>query len=381
MVCGEGADVGEHRGWRVVVKGPGVWLAVWREDGQDRTRQFSKRRGQTRDLAEAFARQRAAEVLLGIREAVIAGGVPLAARAAVTAELVADYLEVLRGRRLAISTIKYLEWMFGVFAAAVPDLHAPGARKRLREWLDSLKNQRTGKLISPATRNKFLVMIRALCQWAVKQQRLSSDLTEGIEAARLDDRLKPQFTIPELRTCLQRRTFKAGRKPRKGKAPPDDLYYLLFAVLCYAGLRYQEACFLRWEDIDFSAGIILVRLDSGAAIKRNRERIVPLQAELRTLLEPHQKKNGHLFAGWRSNPRRDFRAFCERAGVDPGKRTPHSLRHSYAGLMTATGVPGPLLGAYLGHTNAATTMIYTKLAARYAQVVGDWKRGEFQLLI
>lgn len=62
-----------------------------------------------------------------------------------------------------------------------------------------------------------------------------------------------------------------------------------------------------------------------------------------------------------------------------GRRTPHSCRHTYAGLMTATGVPGALLGAYLGHSSADTTAIYTKLAGRYAQAVGAWGRGEFRL--
>lgn len=47
--------------------------------------------------------------------------------------------------------------------------------------------------------------------------------------------------------------------------------------------------------------------------------------------------------------------------------------------MTATGVPGALLGAYLGHSSADTTAIYTKLASRYAQAVGGWARGEFRL--
>jgi site-specific recombinase XerC len=38
-----------------------------------------------------------------------------------------------------------------------------------------------------------------------------------------------------------------------------------------------------------------------------------------------------------------------------------------------------LLGAYLGHSNASTTMGYTKLATRYVTAVKDWPRGEFRL--
>jgi len=76
---------------------------------------------------------------------------------------------------------------------------------------------------------------------------------------------------------------------------------------------------------------------------------------------------------------RRFARFLARCGIPAAGRTPHSCRHTYAGLMTATGVPGALLGAYLGHSSADTTAIYTKLAGRYAQAVGAWQRGAFQL--
>jgi hypothetical protein len=45
-------------------------------------------------------------------------------------------------------------------------------------------------------------------------------------------------------------------------------------------------------------------------------------------------------------------------------------------MLTATGVPTALVGAYLGHTAAATTMLYTKLAASYVNSVAGWERGE-----
>jgi hypothetical protein len=47
--------------------------------------------------------------------------------------------------------------------------------------------------------------------------------------------------------------------------------------------------------------------------------------------------------------------------------------------MTASGVPGPLLMAYMGHSSAATQLQYTKMAARFVTVVKGWARGEFAL--
>ena len=79
------------------------------------------------------------------------------------------------------------------------------------------------------------------------------------------------------------------------------------------------------------------------------------------------------------NLRRSFPAYLTACGVPIEDRTPHSCRHTYAGFMTATGVPTALLAAYMGHASAATTFGYAQAAARHVQAVAGWPRGEFRL--
>lgn len=76
---------------------------------------------------------------------------------------------------------------------------------------------------------------------------------------------------------------------------------------------------------------------------------------------------------------RDFRRFLKRATIPLDGRTPHSCRHTYAGLMTATGVPSILLATYLGHAATATTAGYSSMAAQYVTQVEGWARGQFRL--
>ena len=74
---------------------------------------------------------------------------------------------------------------------------------------------------------------------------------------------------------------------------------------------------------------------------------------------------------------RCFRSYLRACVVPVDGRSPHSCRHTYAGLMTATGLPSGLLSAYLGHSSAATTLGYLSLAGRYAQgEAGQWRRGD-----
>jgi integrase len=199
---------------------------------------------------------------------------------------------------------------------------------------------------------------------------LPRDPTLAIDRASREERVRAQFTIDDLRAMLT---------AQLADASPE--YHRLVALLAYTGMRFREAALARWEDIDWSGRCILVRVGPGRRVKRNRERLIPLQDELAAVLEPHRQEAGPLTQGQEWNPTRGFRSYLKRAGVAVDGRSPHSLRHTYAGIMTATGVPAQLLMAYLGHSSAATMLRYTRLAARFVAVTEreKWQRGEIRI--
>ncbi len=123
--------------------------------------------------------------------------------------------------------------------------------------------------------------------------------------------------------------------------------------------------------------------------KGRKERLVPLQPELATLLRLYRRAgndhDGFLFP---DNIRRDdggnlarrFDAFIKAADIPKAGRSTHSLRHCYAGLMTGSGEPTALLQAYMGHSQSDMTQHYAQAAARYRSGVAAWGRGKFTLL-
>ena len=346
-------------GWRARLL-RGSWVGIVRIPKENREESKS---WPTRQEAEKWAKRRYADLLTG-------AGFAAKRSEGDTATLTTDYLADLKARGRVDSHRREVKRVLDLLAIAVPNLQASNAASELEQWLNE-----TTKDNARATRNRWLVTVRGLCRWAIRRRRLERDPTEAIDKASVPEYLRPQFTLAELKKCLAQSHYKCPR----GDDPKVDPWHLLFAVLTYTGLRFQEAVHVRWEDIDWSGHVVMVALAAGGRVKRKRERLVPLQAELAAILESVRRESGHLFGGKEWNPTRGFQSFLGRAGVTVDGRSPHSLRHTYAGLMTATGLPGTLLMAYLGHTSAATTMEYTKLATRYVASTEGWGRGRLAI--
>ena len=362
-----------NRGWSV-----GPWKGQWRARVLvPETGRYEERAGVVRSELADWAERRRGELISG--HATSQAGL----KQARTADLADLYLADLGLRE---RTPKHIAWVKRVLQSAqgaVPVLAGSYVTGQLEAWLRGL--QRAG--LSPRTRNMHLVNLRALCRWAIRRGYLVEDPTRVLQMAQEPTFIKAQWTVPELRTILQRTRFAtsraepylpAGAEPR-GRAEP---YHLVVALMTYAGLRLDEALHLRWEDVDWSGGCLLVRIASGASIKGKKERIVPLQAELREILtrnRPADGGKGSIAQVMGTKGHRDILGFVRRAGIDPGDRSPHSFRHTYAGLMTASGVPSLLLAAYMGHSSVKTTAIYAQLAARYVGSTVGWGRGEFKI--
>jgi integron integrase len=180
---------------------------------------------------------------------------------------------------------------------------------------------------------------------------------------------------------------------------------LLMAQLMFgAGLRVEECCTLRVKDIDFGSSVVNVRDGKGA-----KDRTTVLPACLKTTLHAHLVQVARLHADdrnrgaglaplpgaldrkypkaseslpwqfvfpsslcrpwgesgrnarWHVSPatiQRAFRQAVVRAGVLK-HATVHTLRHSFATQLLASGTDIRTIQLLLGHRNLQTTMIYT----------------------
>lgn len=342
--------MGEHKGYRLRLDASGKTRAeVWEPERQRyRSRSFKDPKE-----AKAWAKAEAAGVLVGKPEPALEEAQQS------TAKLAESYLKNLKARGRSDSHMANVRHTLKGVEATTPSLATKDAGASIEAFLDNTR-------VSPASRNRMLVEIRALCRWAIRRDLLVKDPTRAIERTTVGQYLRPQFTVSELVRLLWLPT-------------PSPAWHRRFALLAYAGLRADEADALTWADVDLAGKVLLVRHHKGHRLKRGRERIVPLQPALAAVLGTPGAPHAQVAPLPDINDRRGMAKFLEAHGVPVNGRSPHSCRHTYAGIMTATGVPSGLLGAYLGHSSAATTLLYVKMASLHVSSVDGWKRGEYRI--
>ena len=138
-----------------------------------------------------------------------------------------------------------------------------------------------------------------------------------------------------------------------------------------AGLRLNEACHLRPEHLDRSAGQIRVEQGKG---RKDRYTVLPkrLLRELEAYWRMYHPQGGWLFPSTR-NPQESmpdgtgqkiFYQAVARAGL-PDKGGIHCLRHSFATHWMEAGLPLFVLKRLLGHTSLSTTNKYLHVSREH----------------
>src|SRR5262249_3606377 len=146
---------------------------------------------------------------------------------------------------------------------------------------------------------------------------------------------------------------------------PDHRDATMIRVAYRHGLRASELVTLRWDQIDFAAGILHV-----IRRKRGTPSTHPISGdELRALrrLKREAKPSPFVFVSERGSPFSvaGLQKLIARAGVAANfefQLHPHMLRHSCGFKLANDGVDTRSLQAYLGHKNIQHTVRYSELS-------------------
>lgn len=203
------------------------------------------------------------------------------------------------------------------------------------------------------------VAIRIFFRFLLARNLLTKNPAENLPIPRIEGYLPETLNAPEVERLLEsvRETDSLGLRDRA-------MLELLYA----SGLRVSELCNTRLEHLDLDEGMIRV---TG---KGNKTRLVPVGGKaleaIRRYLETERptlvgKRTGaEIFLsvrGKKLTPQRIWqliKQYAARAGLESNVY-PHILRHSFATHLLGGGADLRIIQEMLGHSDIATTQIYT----------------------
>ncbi|GAB4397912.1 MAG: tyrosine recombinase XerA [Anaerolineales bacterium] len=220
------------------------------------------------------------------------------------------------------------------------------------------------------TINQAMAALSAWFKWAVANGLMTENPAQGLTnvaqvaaGPKYLDRKEQAALLRAIEKDLQ---VAQARFPKRFLVRRRDASLTLF--LLHTGLRLQEVCDLRLDDVPVSErkGSVLVRQGKGS-----KQRSIPLNAEARkALLEwltlrPQDAPHDFVWVAIESKALspiapRSVQRIVLRLGQDAGldDLTPHTLRHTFAKNLVNADVSLEKVAALLGHSNLNTTRIY-----------------------
>lgn len=222
---------------------------------------------------------------------------------------------------------------------------------------------------SARTAARRLSCLRQFYRFLLTDGRRDDDPTGPVDSPTLPKTLPGVLSEEEVERLL------AAACPEDGGLTPrreaDGLRLRAMIELLYgSGLRVSELVSLPLHAVSAETRSLLVRG------KGEKERLVPLGAPARRALDaylavrarhlegdapsrwlfPSRAASGHLT---RHRLAQMLKRLAQEAGIEPGRVSPHALRHAFASHLLAHGADLRAVQKMLGHADIATTEIYT----------------------
>lgn len=237
----------------------------------------------------------------------------------------------------------------------------------LREWIVTLSSDG----MTNSTINRKVASLKSYFKFLCITQTLDSYPLEGHKPLRVKKELQVPFSEQEM-LKVERGDFK------------DDFYglqnFVIISLFYSSGIRKSELIELDLKNID------LVNQEIKVLGKRNKERVVPLIAEVTEILQAFVAERSEQFGaetcgklflskkGKKINQTFVYRLINDyfRRVTSKEKRSPHVLRHTFATHMLNAGANLNTIKEILGHSSLSSTQIYThtsltNLKKTYAQ--------------
>lgn len=224
----------------------------------------------------------------------------------------------------------------------------------VREWIVALMN----KGYSSTSVNRKLSSLRSFYQYLLKKGVIAVDPLSKITSPKHKKPLPSFLKESEMNRLLDDTDFGEGFKGCRDR--------LILEVFYLTGVRRSELIGLDDRDVDLAGSLLKV---TG---KRDKQRLIPFGEELALRIREYIRvrdeavpmRSGAFFvreSGERFHPTQIYDLVKRNLSkvVTLKKRGPHVLRHTFATTMLNNDATLGAVKELLGHSNLATTEVYT----------------------
>lgn len=225
----------------------------------------------------------------------------------------------------------------------------------VRSWLASLKENKAAS----KTVNRKISSLKSFFKYQLKNGNIELSPMTSTSALKVSRRLPSFIDEKDIHTLLTQEDFPVSWE--------GSLHFLILEILYQTGIRLSELINLKEQHVDKIANTIKV-LGKG-----NKERLIPVNNQLLTLIDNYiaekrmqfpdsaanclliNKKGKKLYPKYVYNM---VRLYLGKVSTNE-RKSPHTLRHSFATHLTNHGAPINAIKELLGHSSLAATQIYT----------------------
>ena len=239
----------------------------------------------------------------------------------------------------------------------------------IRAYLASLEDHGFAR----TTAARRLSAVRQFHQFIHGEGLVTANTAAILESPKADRPLPKTLSIQDINLLLVEAHSRVGKAEGKARFKAERLYCLL-ELLAATGLRVSELVGLTVRAVTSDDAFLAIRGKGG------RERLVPISDQARKVLKDYLKTLGaeakwlfpsHGASGCltRQHFALELKALAAACGLDPGKVSPHVLRHAFASYLLECGADLRAVQQMLGHADISTTQIYTHVQAGRLQAV------------
>lgn len=267
-----------------------------------------------------------------------------------------EYLEIEKG--LAANTIEAYRRDLAEFLDFCTEKGAEDIQNITRSHINGYIMMLHDKNLTATSVMRKTASLRGFFKWLCANEICTTNPALTLEQPKVPKKLPKVMTVEEINTLLSQNLNKCEK--------------VILELLYGCGLRVSELVNLKINDMDLSAKYLQ------CTGKGSKERIVPIGSKALKAIKDYEKerdfilqknrltsKNLLLTEDGKNITRQEVYTFIHKLGEKIHKSiSPHTLRHTFATHLLENGADLRVVQELLGHSDVATTQLYTHISKK-----------------